>query len=662
MSEAHPKQTFLLGLSILLLASAPAHAQRSMENIDRGVVALNQGNEGVFVSWRLLGTEPHDLDFDVLRQSGDSDPIKLNREPLGSATHFRDTNADLSKTTRYHVHAVTDSNKQATSGSFTLPARPPQRNYLSIPLQTPPNYHANDASVGDLDGDGQYELVIHMAGHGSDNSQSGLTTEPILQAYKLDGTHLWSINLGKNIREGAHYTQFMVYDLDGDGRAEVVCKTADGTIDGAGKVIGHSQDDHRHPAENQPQRKRSRKIGFRHGFIVKGPEYLTVFDGQNGAALATVDYVPQRHPETHSPSPEQMNEIWGDGYGNRIDRFLACVAYLDGVHPSVVMCRGYYTRTVLAAWDWRDGRLTQRWVFDSDVADPTKQKWHGQGNHGIAVADVDEDGRDEIIYGSMVIDDDGTGLYSTGFGHGDAQHTTDLDPNRPGLETWSIHENPPADQPGAELRNTRTGEIYFATAYGKDVGRGMAADIDPRHPGYEMWGGTNNLFNAKGVDIGPRPRSQNMAIWWDGDLLRELLDGVNIFKWDYERGRETKIFDGHALGLASNNGTKSNPCLSADILGDWREELIARTNDSRELRIYVSSIPTEHRIATLMHDPTYRLSIAWQNVGYNQPPHPGFFLGHGMAPPPISPKIQAKERNTLPPPQLPGRDPNSDSR
>ena len=439
----------------------------------------------------------------------------------------------------------------------------------------------------------------------------------------------------------------MVYDFDGDGKAELICKTADGTTDGVGKVIGDANADHRqHPpvagssssteasdATRQPRRDGQRGSGARFGYVLKGPEYLTVFDGLTGAAMSTVEYVPQRHPETHSPTPEQMNEIWGDNYGNRIDRFLACVAYLDGERPSVVMCRGYYTRTVLVAWDWRDGKLTQRWVFDSDKEpfEGARNPWRSQGFHSLTVGDVDGDGRDEIVYGSMVVDDNGKGLYSTQLGHGDAQHMGDLDPAREGMEIWSIHENPPEGRAGVDLRNAKTGEIYFSAAHGVDVGRGMAADIDPRYPGCEMWGGTRNLFNAKGEDIGPRPSSQNMAIWWDGDLLRELLDGVTISKWNYEAGSQDTIFNGRSLGLASNNGTKSNPCLSADILGDWREELIARTVDSSELRIYSTTIPTAYRFPTLMHDSQYRLAIAWQNVAYNQPPHPSFFLGHPFA-------------------------------
>jgi rhamnogalacturonan endolyase len=416
----------------------------------------------------------------------------------------------------------------------------------------------------------------------------------------------------------------MVYDLDGDGRAEVVCKTADGTVDGRGKVIGDSAADHRTaaaapPADGQFKKRRS----DRSGTILMGPEFLTVFDGPSGAALATVDYVPPRGGD---------GSAWGDNYGNRVDRYLACVACLDGQRPSVVMCRGYYTRAVLAAWDWRDGKLSPRWVFDADSGAEGNRDYRGQGNHNLSVADVDGDGRDEIVYGAAVIDDNGQGLFSTKLGHGDALHVTDLDPTRPGLEVWGIHENEQGDRnrAGAALFDARTGEVIFTGSIGQDVGRGMAADIDPRHPGAELWTNNGGLWNAQGQAIGPRPRAANMAIWWDGDLLRELLDGVTISKWDYENGRENRILSGRDLGVASNNGTKANPCLAADILGDWREELVARSADGRELRIFTTTIPSEHRLTTLMHDRHYRLSVAWQNVAYNQPPHTGFFLGEGM--------------------------------
>jgi rhamnogalacturonan endolyase len=596
---------FLIFNSLLFCTNSDA--QRVMEHLSRGVVAVNQGNGKVFISWRMLATDPDDVAFNIYKTNGNAQPIKLNAKPITESTNYVDENAEASQRNSYTVKTVVKGKETETSKEFVIPENAPVQQYLSIPLQAPKGYTPNDASVGDLDGDGDYEIIIHQVGRGRDNSQAGFTDPPVFQAYKMDGTLLWTINLGKNIREGAHYTQFMVYDLDGDGKAEIAMKTADGTIDGKGKVIGDSTKDYRN----------------KDGKILDGPEYFTIFKGLTGEAMATTNYIPGR------------GDIggWGGGggnggndrSGNRVDLFLACVAYLDGKLHSVVMCRGYYGRTVLAAWDWRGGKLTSRWVFDTKEG---SNPYSGMGNHNLSVADVDADGKDEIIYGSMVVDDNGKGLFTTGPRHGDALHVSDLDPSRPGLEVFGIHEIEEKTQGfGAALYDAKTGEILFKGNPDRDAGRGVAENIDPDNPGAEMWwSGSNGLYNMKGEKIGPNPPSTNFLIWWDGDLTRELLDGNHIDK--YKSGR---IFT--ADSCVSNNGSKSTPALSADLFGDWREEVMFRTRDGKELRIFTTTIPTQHRMTTLMQDPQYRLSIAWQNVGYNQPPHTSFYMGDDMKKP-----------------------------
>lgn len=586
-------------------------AQPIMEKLDRGLIAVPINSDSVFLSWRLLNTDPTPISFNLYRNG-----VQINSSPI-HLTNYIDTTGKANAI--YELKVITDNNElnqQVSVGqTWTKP-------YWEIPLQTPEGYSPNDASPGDLDGDGQYELVIHMTGRGADNSHGGITSEPIFQAYELDGTLLWSINLGKNIREGAHYTQFMVYDLDGDGRAELAMKTADGTIDGEGTVIGDVLADW---VDRNAQ-------SSTYGKIVSGPEYFTIFEGASGRALATSNYIPDRGNLGNWGGVGGNGE--NDHTANRADRFLAAVAYLDGKHPSVLMCRGYYGRSVIAAWDWREGKLTSRWVFDS--AQPGLDLFSGQGNHGISVADVDNDGKDEIIYGAMVVDDNGTGLFSTGLRHGDAMYVSDLDPNRPGLEVWGVHEN---EKPvkgyengfGEALFDARTGEIIFGKGPGMDIGRACAADIDPDYPGCELWSNEGGLYNIKGEEIGYRPWTTNFAIWWDGDLLRELLNRNRITKWDWKDQREKELFSDPDCNAV--NGSKSTPVLSADLFGDWREEVIWRTRDNQKLRIYSTTYPSNYRLVTLMHDPHYRLSVAWQNVAYNQPPNTGFFLGEGMKQP-----------------------------
>lgn len=628
-----------IGLALMVGSGASA-APKWVERLDRGVVAVPAKTGGVLVSWRLLADDPAKAAFDVYR-----DGIRLNAKPLKGATNFVDLQPGEGA---YSVRLVAPRPTQAEG----RPATVWRDGYLSLPIQPPPNgqtpigesygYNANDASVGDLDGDGRYEIILKWEPtNAKDNAFAGYAGEVFLDAYNLDGQRLWRIGLGPNIRAGAHYTQFQVYDYDGDGYAEVAVRTSDGAVDGTGTVLGDPKADWRESEGERPQADRTgaevkadgSRVARLQGRILRGPEALTVFDGRTGKALASAPFAPARDQRTEAPTAAQMSETWGDGYGNRSDRFLAGTAYLDGQRPSIIMGRGYYARSTVAAWDYRNGTLTQRWLFDSSQAG--NEDFAGQGNHQLSAADVDRDGRDEIIYGSMTIDDNGRGLWSARLFHGDAMHVGDLDPKHPGLEKFGVHESPKANGGiGTAMLDASTGRVLWTTPSETDTGRGLAADIDPRYAGTEAWG-TNQtgLYTAQGQLIPGvlRPKQANFAVWWDGDELRELLDRNQISKWDWRSGQAMPLLT--AVGVASNNGTKATPVLSADILGDWREEVIWRTEDNRTLRIYATPYPTERRLTTLMHDPQYRVSIAWQNTAYNQPPHVGFHLGAGMKKP-----------------------------
>lgn len=614
---------------VTVSATPTALPARQMEGLNRGLVAMKDGNS-VYVGWRLLGTDPEEISFNLYRNG-----LKINQNPIAGSTNYEDELGNADST--YYVIPVLNGIEQKRSET----AHVWDMNYLNVPIQKPADgvtplgdtysYRANDATVGDLDGDGQYEIVLKWDPTNSkDNSVAGYTGNTYVDAYELDGTFKWRIELGKNIRAGAHYLDVMVYDLDGDGKAEVTFRTADGTIDGTGNVIGDATADHRNAS----------------GYILSGPEFHTVFEGATGKMLATDAYEPERG---------NVND-WGDNYGNRVDRFGAAIAYLDGERPSIVMQRGYYTRMVFVAYNWRDGELTKLWTFDTK--NPGSTSYAGQGNHQLSIADIDGDGKDEIVTGAAAINDDGTPLWNSLLGHGDAMHLGDLDPDRLGLELFAVQETTTAPY-SSDLKDAKTGRVLWGQPQlGLDVGRGLTADIDPRYKGEEAWniGGEWNstagsLFSSKGEKISTSIPSSNFAIWWDGDLGRELLDhkwldeplrvGIpKIDKWNYQTNQLENI--AMFNGTYSNNDTKGNPALQADILGDWREEVIARTEDSTALRIYSTTDLTDQRIYTLMHDPVYRLGIAWQNTGYNQPPHTSFYLGNGMDTPP-KPNIRATE-------------------
>ena len=605
---------------LLLVGSIFAFSQPySGEKLSRGLIGIPT-EEGMYFSWRMTLEDAAGLQFDLYRSSNGGAEVKLNKEPIDRTSDFLDRTVDYTVDNRWTL--------KATTGEVTTWTRlkGEERNpYLSIPICKPEDgeiagepftYTANDCSVGDLDGDGEYEIILKWSPSNSKRPpQRGFTGNTYLDAYKMDGTRLWRIDLGPNVRSGAATTNFLVFDFDGDGCAEICCKTGDGTVDGLGHRIGDAQADWRTWDKKSPT----------YGKIVNGPEYLTVFEGRTGKELDSKEYIPTRYPL----------DGWGgvggncgnDNTGGRSDRFTAGVAFLDGKTPSPIMVRGWYGRTVVAAWTFTNGALKHTWTFDS--AAPGWEAYSGMGNHSVTVADFDGDGCDEICVGAMTVDHDGKGLFTTGLRHGDALHAGRFIPSRQGMQVFGVHENEGDNEivkrtPAVAMFDGATGEIIWQDGLGQDAGRGVAADIDPRYDGAECWCNIGGLRRGDTGEIisNRKPDSCNFTIYWDADPLAELLDHVSISKWNWNAESTDLLLK--AEGVVSNNGTKGNPCLSGDILGDWREEVIWPSEDQTELRIYSTTIPAVDRRATWMNDRQYRLAIAWQNVAYNQPPHPSF--------------------------------------
>nr|WSW70154.1 rhamnogalacturonan lyase [Streptomyces sp. NBC_00995] len=590
-------------------ATAALAAARVAEKLDRGPVAVPAAG-GVLVTWRMLGSDPQNVTFKLYR---DSTPIK---ETAG--TNFLDTAGGTGST--YEVRAVVDGVEQPGDRTGVWAS-----GRLDIPLDKPAGgatrdgvaytYAANDASTADLDGDGAYELVLKWApSNATDVANSGTCTGPtVYDAYELSGKRLWRVNLGTNVRSGSHYDSFQVYDYDGDGEAEMALRTSDGSKDSAGTVIGDPAASHLDAG----------------CAVLSGPEYLSVFNGRSGRVMDSVPFEPARGAVSD----------WGDTWGNREGRLLSATAYVSGSAPSMIFSRGVYERIALAAYDWNGTALTRRWKFDTNSSTNYGRGYDRQGNHNLAVADVDADGRDEILYGAMAVDDDGSGLWTTRLGHGDALHVGDLDPARPGLESFNVHEHTDAAY-GYEMHDARTGQVLWGTRTGTDVGRGICADLTRDHAGAECWSSGGGLYTAKGTKISDAvpsfggAASYDSAIWWDGDASRELLDHrwsgsagsgyAQVLKYNGSTDLTRLWYDQDAK---SSNWTKGNPALTADLLGDWREEMLWRNADSTALRLYSTPYPTDFRLPTLMSDPVYRLGVAWQNTGYNQPPQVSYYLG-----------------------------------
>ncbi|MBQ9187618.1 MAG: rhamnogalacturonan lyase [Prevotella sp.] len=645
----------------LLTAAQTAVAQ---EKLQRHVMAVPQAASGTsyLVTWRMLDTDDDYTTFDVIRND------QVIAKDINSCTNYRDTRG--SKTAQYRI--VT--RRHGVAVDTTDAVAPWQDVYMQMQLDRPEggtfhdatyDYSPNDCSVADVDGDGRYEILVKWEpSNPADNSQGGFTGPTIFDCYRFDEPiansrflkceRLWRVEMGHNIRSGPHYVPFLFYDFNGDGKAEMIVKTGPGTKDGKGRYVTEVADEEVIRATDN-----EKEYLNGGGQVMYGPEFLTVFDGRDGHAIHTVYYNPNRGCFVGG-APECRSDIWGDDYGNRSERYLATVAHLDAQHPthaSAVMCRGYYTRSYLWAVDFDGQKLSTRWrhaslskntvmqteggtkhvyVPDAPTYDDSPFRTaYGQGNHNISCGDVDGDGMDEIIYGSAAIDDDGTLLWSTGLCHGDAIHMGDLMPDHPGLEVFQIHEDPPY---GMHICDAATGELLIHKTGEGDTGRGMAADVMNQR-GYEFWyWGDAAMYNASTDKKVGDAMSTIFRIYWDGDVYDELLSDVSRHNQPYLEkygvGRLT-IDNKQVYQYGYNvtcNGTKGTPCLTADILGDWREEMIFFNNeDKRMLNIFSTSTVTTARVPCLMYDHTYRLGVAWENVGYNQPPHLGYYLPDATA-------------------------------
>lgn len=591
----------------------------SVNGLSEAVGASNRvHNNKLLISWRFLPTDTNDTAFDLYRTTGTGKEVKLNDAPIFKNTCFQDVKADLSADNTYRL---TYHGKDETLGTYTVKASWSSKGlpYISIPLKSTADinpgyvYRANDASIGDLDGDGEYELVvkrmIDSSTVGGLSSQGvviyGLQHSMLLEAYRMDGTFMWRMKMGPNVPTG-NGASFAVYDFNGDGRAEVALRTAEGTVFGDRTEIGDTDGDG----------KTNYQVEGAH-YIHGGPEFLSVIEGTTGKELARTDYIALG-----------SSEEWGDNYYKRSSSYRIGVAHCTGKRHQIIICRGVYKKSVLEAWDFSGNKLTKVWRFDSNVKG--NEAYAGQGYHSLSTGDVDNDGYDEIVYGAMTVDHDGKGLYSYGYGHGDALHLGKFDIFHTGLQVYSSFEG---GAMGAALRDARTGKPLWEHPQSGDIGRALVADIDPSSPGCEFWWAGSNAQGWDGTalrDLGYKPSSCNMAIWFSGSLNRQLLNNKTIQQEKVPTGTSGRVFSLSKYGVTDINGTKSNPCLYADLWGDWREEVIMPASDNSELRIFTTWYPTEYRFPYLMSDHVYHMSVLNQNIGYNQPTQLGYYLGSDM--------------------------------
>ena len=608
MTENLNKVRFIIpsvGLLILTtLFVLPVHAKRPMEYLDRGLVAL-EIEGGVFLSWRMLGTDKPEIGFNLYRNA-----MKLNADPIFETTNHVDSNGKSDD--KYVVETLLPDGKTEKSEEVAVWSRKAPTNeearkrrrpgvpFKEIPIPESPEgeYTPGDMSVGDLTGNGRYELVFLWEG-----------TAPYLEAVDLEGKSFWRISCGPNVTYNG--MPFLVYDLDGDGKAEVVTVTAPGTKDGKGNFLCKG------PAANIDH---SKILERKSGRLVEDPAFITVFDGETGEERVTTTFWPPIGPES------DLMKTWGDNYGHRAGGIKAAVLYHKELGPLTVYSRGIYTRIAMGAYTFDGRELKRVWTFDSDEESGRYLDYRHMGNHSVAVGDVDGDGSDELMYGACAIDHDGKGLYTTGMGHGDSHALGDLDPDNPGLEFFQGHENKTY---GVSMRAAGTGKILWEVRNAADVGRAWAADVDPKYRGAECVSSATPDFDCKGNEIPTKYDAYSQPVYFDGRVQRALRNRNTV------NGEGGRILTAWHFGASTVHSTKHDANLVADILGDWREEIIFLRHDKRAFLLFSTWIPTERKNYTLMHDPTYRMNIVVQNVGYNQPAHVGYYFAEGMPVPSI---------------------------
>ena len=662
------KKFFTACLMALFVVSASADVQVK-EKLNRAPVAVKT-SQGILVSWRYLGADG-DATFSVYRNGS------LIKESIADVTNYLDADGQPGDTYKVVSSKGGEAECKAWDNMFTKISIPRPAARKSITGNLTGRYRPDDISVGDVDGDGDYELIVKwFPDNQRDSGKDGIASATYIDCYEMDGTQKWRIDVGDGVRSGNHTTQFLVYDFDGDGKAEVIFKTAPDSKDGKGNYVTQAGD-----ATIKAIAPTTVSVNSK-GRVTAGAEFLTVFNGETGAAMKTIFYSPGRSMEDFPTGDTQLNSAWGDSNYNRAERYNAAVAYLDGVDklPTAIMERGYYTACYIWAVDWDATNLKTRWLHKGTA----KDKWsmvdaagtelanettdhvtsqgkssYGQGVHGISIGDVNNDGKDDICIGGATIGHDGKLMCATGFGHGDAIHLADLCPDRPGLEVMMPHEEKSSfGNYGYDVHDATTGEIITSATGAADNGRGMACDFIPANRGSEFWSSfptevdkdgnvtakDQRTFDcATGNEVYGKMADTNFRIYWTGDPFDQTFDGrydskletsaPRIRNWNTS-SKSINIFQEFAdYGKPQTcNTTKATPCLQADLFGDWREELIMTgyekdwSASTCDLLIFSTPEPTEYKVPCLMEDHQYRMAIAWQNASYNQPPHLSYYL------------------------------------